>query len=206
MSLISINIRGLGRDIKWKYFQNIVRKERPGVICIQETKLVNINSKRCYTLLGFNYFKWVHRSVEVDGGGILTMWYNQIFNCTRIVEGKGFIVIIGEYKIGEGEQAVKAGIINVYFSCLISEKMELWKDIENIKDTDNSLAWCVVGDFNAVRHHNERKGIGQDRINRAELDGFNTFIDKCQLFDIPVVGRKFTCVTTGVTTGTANKK
>jgi len=96
----------------------------------------------------------------VDGRGILTMWYNQIFKCTRIVEGKGFVVIIGEYKIGEGEQVVKADIINVYSSCLISEKMELWEDIENIKDTDNSLAWCVVGDYNLVKHHNKRKGIG----------------------------------------------
>jgi len=189
MSLISINIRGLGGEIKWKYLQNLIRKERPGVICIQQTKLVSINSKKCYALLGSNDIKLVHRSVEVDGGGILTMWYNQIFNCTRIMEGKGFIVIIEEYKIWEGEQVVKVGIINVYPSCLISEKMELWKDIENIKDTDNSLAWCVVGDFNAVRHHSERKGIGQERINRAELDVFNTFIDKCQLFDIPVVGR-----------------
>jgi len=41
MSLISINIRGLGGGLKWKYLHSIVRRENPGVVCIQETKLLN---------------------------------------------------------------------------------------------------------------------------------------------------------------------
>jgi len=55
----------------------------------------------------------------VEGGGILTLWYNKTFNCVRVVEGKGFIIIEGEYKTGEGDRVTQAGIINVYSSCLM---------------------------------------------------------------------------------------
>jgi len=39
MSVLSINIRGLGGGVKWTYLRSLVRKENPGVVCIQETKL-----------------------------------------------------------------------------------------------------------------------------------------------------------------------
>jgi len=42
-----------------------------------------------------NYVSWVHRGVEKEGGGILTMWDNQQFKCNKSVEGKGFILIVG---------------------------------------------------------------------------------------------------------------
>jgi len=46
MSLISINIRGLGVDVKWKYLQELVMREKPGILCIQETKVVHLCSQR----------------------------------------------------------------------------------------------------------------------------------------------------------------
>jgi len=98
-------------NIKWEYLHNLVKKEKPGIICIQKTKLVSVNSQKCYALWGSNNINWVHRSVDVDGGGILTMWHNQIFNCIKTVEGKGFIIIIREYKTGESDRVVKVGVI-----------------------------------------------------------------------------------------------
>ena len=55
-----------------------------------------------------------------------------------------------------------------------------------------SLVWCLVGNFNAIRNSTERKGLGRDGTDRTEMENFNAFIDRCQLFDIPSVGRKFT--------------
>jgi len=50
MKLISINIRRLGGDIKWKYISELIVKEKPGLICIQETKLASVNAYKCYSL------------------------------------------------------------------------------------------------------------------------------------------------------------
>jgi len=52
------------------------------------------------------------------------------------------------------------------------------------------MAWCVLGDFNVGILVKGRVWVLKE--NRAEMDGFNSFIDRCQLYDIPTVGRVYT--------------
>jgi len=82
-------------------------------------------------VVGSNEITWVHRNVENEGGGILTMWSNRVFQCRRVEESKGFIVTEGEYNIGRGwgSQAVSVGFINVYSSCSIKDKIALWAEL-----------------------------------------------------------------------------
>ncbi|GAU10444.1 hypothetical protein TSUD_420650, partial [Trifolium subterraneum] len=56
------------------------------------------------------------------------------------------------------------------------------------------MAWCVVGDFNAVRGSEERSGRSNNPIQNfvAEYSDFNSFIDNNFLIDLPLGGRKFT--------------
>jgi len=68
MKLISINIRGLGRDIKWKYIRELIRKEKARVLCVQETKLVRLDDTMCYNIWESNDIIWVHRGVDREGG------------------------------------------------------------------------------------------------------------------------------------------
>jgi len=49
MIIVSINFRGLG-DVKWKYLKDLPIMEKPGIICVQETKLENVNVSKCYNL------------------------------------------------------------------------------------------------------------------------------------------------------------
>lgn len=37
-------------DNKWKYMRELMNKENPGIVCIQETKQVNIPNLRYYSL------------------------------------------------------------------------------------------------------------------------------------------------------------
>ncbi|WJX67033.1 hypothetical protein P8452_51532 [Trifolium repens] len=55
-------------------------------------------------------------------------------------------------------------------------------------------AWCVVGDFNAVLHREERRGVNNNFFitNPLELSEFQAFVNSMELEDIPVLGRKFT--------------
>jgi len=39
MKITSINIRGLGNTINWKYIKDLIVKEDTRMICIQEIKL-----------------------------------------------------------------------------------------------------------------------------------------------------------------------
>ena len=49
----------------------------------------------------------------------------------------------------------------------------------------------MLGDFNSVRFECERIGIRRDLTYRTEMEKFNGFIEKCELLDLPVVGRKY---------------
>jgi len=41
-------------NIKWKYLRELIIKEKPGMVCVQETKLVSVNASKCYSLWGSN--------------------------------------------------------------------------------------------------------------------------------------------------------
>jgi len=55
-----------------------------------------------------------------------------------------------------------------------------------------SAAWCVFGDLNSIRRLGERKSVISNQVYRGETRRFNDFIEKSDLFNIPMVGRKFT--------------
>jgi len=48
--------------------------------------------------------------------------------------------------------------MNVYSSCNINDKIEMWDEIIKIKLAKDCKQWCILGDFNDVRKPNERKG------------------------------------------------
>lgn len=52
-------------------------------------------------------------------------------------------------------------------------------------------AWCVAGDFNAVRCADERKGIA-DYLCFTKTVQFNEFVEDMDLTDLPLIGRKYT--------------
>jgi len=66
MRIININIRGLGNAIKWRYIKDLRIKEGAGMICIQETKLNELNKERCYKLWEDNNIEWIHNEA-VEG-------------------------------------------------------------------------------------------------------------------------------------------
>lgn len=67
----------------------------------------------------------------------------------------------------------------------------MWADLKMSKSGFGKGAWCLMGDFNVVKNHGERRGVATQE-HRAEIQGFSQFIDDMELIDIPVYGRKFT--------------
>lgn len=52
--------------------------------------------------------------------------------------------------------------------------------------------WCVAGDFNAITHVDERRGVSLTGYGGNEMEEFNMFIDNLDVLDIPLNGRIFT--------------
>ncbi|GKV34650.1 hypothetical protein SLEP1_g43008 [Rubroshorea leprosula] len=79
-------------------------------------------------------------------------------------------------------------IVNVYSPCDLPSKRALWASLKNLI-SEIGGNWCLMGDFNAVRNEQERKG---GMSIRREMPEFDDFIHECGLIDLPLIGRKFT--------------
>ena len=58
MNIITYNVRGLRRGIKWSSIRRMVKKEHIDMICIQETKKEVIEKSMCQALWGDSEISW----------------------------------------------------------------------------------------------------------------------------------------------------
>ena len=58
MKIVSYNIRGLGGVLKKKEIFNLVSSENPDVVCIQESKLSDVDGRLCGRLCGDPDIGW----------------------------------------------------------------------------------------------------------------------------------------------------
>jgi len=52
MNVITYNVRGLGRGVKWAAIRRVVMKEHIDMLCIQEIKKEKIEKTMCQALWG----------------------------------------------------------------------------------------------------------------------------------------------------------
>ena len=188
MRILSINVRGFGSPVKWRYIKDIIRKEGVRMVCLQEVRMVNFSFNKCCQLWGDSDIDYLYSEPSNGAGGILTIWHNKFFLCSNRIISSRFNVFIGIFK----ENSIPVVIVNVYSSCNLIDKMQMWEDLKKIRYKEPCKTWCMLGDFNSVRREGERKEINGARGNKREMQGFNNFIDELELLDIPCIGRKFT--------------
>lgn len=62
-------------------------------------------------------------------------------------------------------------LVNIYAPCDRLEKCRVWSSLLNLRNSQNCECWCIMGDFNAVRCPEERKGTGgSSQHHRLESD------------------------------------
>jgi hypothetical protein len=73
-------------------------------------------------------------------------------------------------------------------------KRRLWDNLVMYKSGFGGGAWCVIRDFNAILHREERWGVNEIPSSSfsSEITDFQAFVNDMELEDLPVVGRKFT--------------
>ena len=93
MRIISINVRGFGSPVKWRYIKDIIRKEGIRMVCLQEGKIVNVSLNNCCQLWGDNDIDYFYNELVNGAGGILTIWHTFFFfQCSNHIIYKWFIV------------------------------------------------------------------------------------------------------------------
>ncbi|XP_071728542.1 uncharacterized protein [Rutidosis leptorrhynchoides] len=97
-----------------------------------------------------------------------------------------FLAIRGKW-CGSGHESI---IVNVYGPHNDIKKQVMWNSLDNLVISIDS-AWVVCGDFNEVRNQSDRLNcvFHHSRANR-----FNEFIARNNLIEIPINGKRFTCI------------
>ena len=94
MNIISYNVRGLGRGIKWPAIRRMVNNHHIDMLCIQETKKEIIERSMCQALWGDSDVKWEAQPSSNTVGGVLCIWSEKSFMLERKVIGPGFVMLI----------------------------------------------------------------------------------------------------------------
>ena len=83
MNILSYNVRGLGRGVKWAAIRRLVNKQKADMICIQETKRDQIHLDMCQTLWGYPDVGWDFLPATNTAGGLLCIWKEQAFKLVK---------------------------------------------------------------------------------------------------------------------------
>jgi len=188
MQIITYNIRGLGRGVKWAAIRKLVKKERINILCLQVTKKEQLDKTVCQALWGDSDVGWELQLACNSAGGLLCLWSEQTFKLEKKFNGCGFIYLEGIW-VADGS---KVNIVNICLSCDVVLKRNLWEQIRQLRNANLGGLWCILGDFNNIRRSSERVGLCHRRQDERIVKEFNDWIAGVEVEDVPCVGRKFT--------------
>ncbi|KAJ9548768.1 hypothetical protein OSB04_021311 [Centaurea solstitialis] len=161
MKIISLNIRGLGNQIKKEWIKEICKKELPCLVGIQETKLKEFSVQSVASLWGVNDGDFEFCEAMGNSGGLLTIWNKNEFHGQFVVKDKNFLAVIGKWEKKDG----LIGCVNVYGPNDQRERVALWSKLDSLCDKEE--------DFNNFIERNklEEIGLGGDKFTRISDDG-----------------------------------
>lgn len=183
MQIISWNIRGLGSSVKKHFVSKLIKKRKPDLIFIQETKLECIDRFVVQKLRGSGDFDFAFSNATGASGGLLSFWNKSFFKADNINSHRYFIVLQGVVN-----NSFSCCLVNVYAPNEVGNRRTLWDELLGLK-RNSPLPWCMGGDFNEIASVSERKGC--QRMERGMRE-FLEFHNSMELIDIPMIGRKFT--------------
>jgi exonuclease III len=183
-NIISWNVRGLNDGAKRLCVCNLLHLWKVDIVCLQETKVAEVNQAFINSLWRCRHVDWVcHNSIGASGG-IILMWN------TRVVEK--LEEAVGMFSISCKFREVVSGFIwafsGVYGSNRGEERRLLWEELGGLNAWWD-LPWCVGGDFNTVHYPSERAGT--TNISPG-MNDFSDFIFHSGLIDLPLEDGSFT--------------
>eukprot|EP00253_Pinus_taeda_P009427 PITA_09427 len=178
MIFTSWNIRGLNNKGKQRYLKDRLRKDKPSIMIIQETKM---NQQQIKEILEKSKSKYDVMAQDEDGptGGLAVLWnteeviFENWISLPRILSGVCRLA-------GSRERILISG---VYGPHLPRGRKDFLRNIQEIRSIIPDNLWIVGGDFNLIRDLGEKRG--SIRRQDQSMEDFNELITDLRLVDIP---------------------
>lgn len=144
MQIISWNIRGLGSSVKKRFVLKLIKKRKPDMVLIQETKLETIDVCLVQNLWGSGDFGFACSSASGASGGLLAIWnkviplWNKVFfNPVNIICHRSFIFLQGVIKA-----EFPCIVVNMYAPNEVVSRRGVWEELVTLK-VDSLVPWCT---------------------------------------------------------------
>eukprot|EP00253_Pinus_taeda_P021277 PITA_21277 len=169
MILTSWNIRGLNSKGKHRHLAARLRKEKPQIMLIQETK---ISGQKMEEIL--NKIKPRYEQVTIDGkgsaGGIVV-----IRNPTEVIS-EWWIgmprILTGRFRhIGESEWVAVSAVYGPHTQV---DRGLFLSHLEKLKNFHQEQIWIIIGDFNLITSREEKK-CGESKRGTESRNKMHTF-------------------------------
>ena len=181
------NVRGLNNAARREAVRLLLQKISPNIICLQETKLDNVNALRAAEFLRLKYSgSFASLDAQDTRGGILIAWDQDLISSGVLIRGEYSItqsciflpsnsnfVIIVVYGPSENDNASKDAFL---------------RELVNCQPAGNT-PWLCLGDFNLIV---EARDKNNSNINRAHMRKFRRALDASELIEIRLQNRKYT--------------
>ena len=185
MKLVSWNVRGLNSQGQYRMIKNMIQKEKPQLLFLQETKC---NSQMLGTILSKAWPS--SSSVAVDAsrasGGLAIAWDTHSMALSNFHAAHNLIHATF-HLIGTN---IHGHLSNVYFPQEKTSKIVLLNTLAHLNSNRSHPLWIVGGDFNMILRMDEKTG-GRSRLE-LESNHFKNFINNNWLIDIPFSNGIFT--------------
>ena len=183
--VVSWNVRGLGDSDKCNVVRNVFSDAKTTFICIQESKLSEVNFFKAQTFLPRPFSSsFVMLPASGSRGGLITAWDPALFTLTSQLSNSFSLTT----SFSCNASNIDFTITNVYGP---SDHSASTQFLEGIRDTKAlvSGAWILLGDFNLVRCAAD-KSNGSFNPNLA--DAFNQTIQDIVVSEVDLSDRRFT--------------
>ena len=184
LRILSWNVRGVNDPVKRKVIKNFIRNHRVDIICLQETKVQEMNTKMVRSLGVGHFLDWTALNADGSAGGILLIWDKRRISFVDSLVGN-FLVSCFFRMEEDGFQWVFSW---VYGPVEKSLRELFWEELGSIKGLWNE-PWCVGGDFNEILSPDERFKGG--RISNS-MRRFANILNDLELRDLLLQGGPFT--------------
>jgi len=170
-------MRGLNSPAKHKMLKNMIQKEKPSLVFLQETKG---NSTVLEKILNKAWSGCHSVSVDASGasGGLAIMWNPQVLSLQDF-HASHFFIQTTFHLIGTN---IHGHLSNVYFPQYLQKKLDLLDTLTALNSNKTFPFWICGGDFNIIT------ALGEKSRGRSTLEGdsidFKDFIHRNQLMDL----------------------
>ena len=140
--ILSWNVRGANDRDKRKVIKLVIKSQRVDVVCVQETKIKEMNMGLVRSLRVGRHLDWKTDNSRGVTRGILVFWDNIMIELVDLEEGD-FLISCQFKNCVDGLVWVFTG---VYGTVCSRDREDLWEKLGLVKGLWSD-PWCVGGDF-----------------------------------------------------------